>query len=133
MRPTGISPTIVVRDVTQAKEFYAAHFDARVVFDCGWYVGLMFGQDGPTIHLMQPQSPDQPEYKDGLTYNVRYADTGQVDAMHDRLSGAGLPIVMPLEDHPWGDRGFATLDPYGVAPYVYADIEPSEEFRQYFT
>ena len=132
MHPTDISPTIIARDLEQAKTFYADHFDAQVTFDCGWYVELTFGQGGPTIHLMQPQSPEQAEYRGGLTYNIRFEDTGRVDAMHERLAGAGLPMVMPLEDHPWGDRGFATLDPCGVTVYVYADIEPSEEFRQYY-
>ena len=132
MKPTGISPTIVVRDVEQAKDFYKTHFNARVAFDCGWYVSLEFGDNGPTIQFMHPQSPEQPEFGTGLTCNIRFENTGLVDAVHERLAKAGLPILMPLEDHPWGDRGFSTLDPYGVGLYIYADIEPSEEFRQYF-
>ena len=132
MIPTGVSPTIIVGDTDKAKAFYTAHLNARVAFDCGWYVSLELGDGGPTLQFMQPQSPEQSEYQGGLTYNIRFKDVGLVDAMHDRLAKAGLPVVIPLEDHPWGDRGFATLDPYGVTLYVYADIEPSEEFRQYY-
>ncbi len=40
--------------------------------------------------------------------------------------------IMPLEDHPWGDRGFAIQDPNGITLYIYSDREPSEEFKQYF-
>ena len=132
MRPTGISPTIIVRDVEKAKAFYTTHFNARVAFDCGWYISLEFGDSGPAIQYMQPQSPEQREFEGGLTCNLRFESTDLVDAMHDRLANAGLPILMPLEDHPWGDRGFSTLDPYGVGLYVYADTKPSEEFKQYF-
>jgi uncharacterized glyoxalase superfamily protein PhnB len=28
-------------------------------------------------------------------------------AEHNRRTAAGLQAVMPLDDHPWGDRGFA--------------------------
>lgn len=132
MTPNTISPTIIVKDTEQAKEFYATHFNAGVAFDCGWYVSLEFGKGGPAIQFMQPQSPEQPEYQGGLTYNLQLDSIDQVDAMHAKLSEAGLPMVMPLEDHPWGDRGFCTLDPYGVGLYVYVETEPSEEFKQYY-
>jgi len=39
---------------------------------------------------------------------------------------------MPLEDHPWGDRGFGIVDPNGIILYFYKKIEPAEEFKQYF-
>ncbi|BCS88229.1 VOC family protein [Pseudodesulfovibrio sediminis] len=132
MQPTSLSPTIIVKNVEKAKAFYAEHFGATTTFDCGWYVNLELGAGGPTLQFMQPQSPNQPEYQGGLTYNIRLESTERVDSEHNRMNEAGLPIVMPLEDHPWGDRGFCTLDPYGVALYIYADTEPSEEFRQYY-
>jgi uncharacterized glyoxalase superfamily protein PhnB len=40
---------------------------------------------------------------------------------------------MPLEDHPWGDRGFSIVDPIGTSIYIYADREPSEEYKKYVT
>lgn len=39
---------------------------------------------------------------------------------------------MPLDDHPWGDRGFAILDPNGVTLYIYSAREPADEFKQYY-
>lgn len=38
---------------------------------------------------------------------------------------------MPLENHPWGDRGFGMLDPHGIILYFYKSIEPAEEFKKY--
>jgi uncharacterized glyoxalase superfamily protein PhnB len=132
MHPIDISPTIVVEDLDPARTFYTTHLNGRLIFDCGWYIGLQFGEDGPTLHFMQPQSPDHQLYQGGLTYNLKLEDTAKVDAAHQEAVGAGLPMIMPLEDHPWGDRGFCTLDPYGVALYVYVETEPSEEFKQYY-
>ncbi len=78
---------------------------------------------------MAPQ-PDQTACNpSGLTYNFRVVD---VDAEYQLLVSSGLREVMPLEDHPWGDRGFAVQDPNGIILYVYSDREPIEEFKQYF-
>lgn len=131
MNPSDISPCIIVQDAEPARLFYTTHFDARITFDCGWYVNVEFGEGGPTLQFMEPQSPDQAAFSGGLTYNLKLESPDRVDVMHEQMTASGLPIVMPLEDHPWGDRGFCTLDPYGVGIYVYTDTEPSEEFKQY--
>ena len=44
-----------------------------------------------------------------------------VDAEHGRLTAEGLTPVMPIADHPWGDRGFAVL---GVGQGVGEDRLP---------
>ncbi|WP_083767138.1 VOC family protein [Geotalea daltonii] len=62
-------------------------------------------------------------------YNFAVPD---VDAEYDRLMAAGFQPVMPIDDHPWGDRGFAIKDPNGIMLYLYSDREPSEEFKQYY-
>ncbi len=64
----------------------------------------------------------------GLMYNFCVED---VDAEHNRLKDEGLVAVMPLEAHPWGDRGIAILDPNEVTLHIYSDREPSDEFKQY--
>lgn len=61
-------------------------------------------------------------------YNFSVND---VDAEHARLAAAGLIPIMPLEDHPWGDRGFAILDPNGVMLYIFSPREPAEEFKKF--
>lgn len=132
MIPNAISPCIVVADTQPAREFYPARFGAKIIFDCGWYLNMEFGKGGPTLQFMEPKMPEQTVFSGGLTYNLRLANTDEVDAKHVEVTAAGLPVIMPLEDHDWGDRGFCTLDPYGVAVYVYADIEPTDEFKQYY-
>ena len=110
--------------------FLLAHLGAEVIFDCGWYVNLKFGTEACSLQFMSPQTPEQ-RLADprGLTYNFCVPD---VDAEHARLTAAGLEPVMPLEDHPWGDRGFAILDPNGISLYLYSEREPNEEFRQFY-
>jgi uncharacterized glyoxalase superfamily protein PhnB len=101
-----------------------------VTFDCGWYVNLEFGNPASTLQFM---SPTQPEHQlssgAGLIYNFTVDD---VDQEYLRLTKEGLKVVVPLEDHPWGDRGFVVKDPNDISLYIYSLREPSEEFRQYY-
>lgn len=125
-----LSACITTDKVEESRDFYVKHFGAKVTFDCGWYVNLQFGKETSELQFMEPQNPKQPACNPaGLIYNFCVDD---VDTEHDRLNAAGLAPVMPLEDHPWGDRGFAILDPNGVTLYIYSEREPSGEFKQYY-
>ncbi len=130
MKAHTVSAAFTTNRVGETRDFYVRYFDAKVTFDCGWYVNLEFGSESATLQFMSPQ---QPEHRlssgDGLIYNFMVDD---VDSEYRRLTGAGLVVVVPLEDHPWGDRGFAVQDPNGISLYLYSEREPSEEFRQYF-
>ena len=103
------STTFTTFRLSEMRRFYEEHFDANAVFDCGWYVVLrLTGVDaGPEVGLMEPRD-GAPEFEGGVTLNVRVADA---DAVHARLTGEGLKPLIPLEDHPWGDRGFGVVDP----------------------
>ena len=124
-----LSACIVTEKVAESRDFYVKHFGAKVTFDCGWYVNLEIGKTTSQLQFMAPRDPGPPACNPaGLTYNF---SVHNVDQEHENLTKAGLVPVMPLEDHPWGDRGFAILDPNGVTLYIFSDREPAEEFKQY--
>ena len=130
MEIQSVSTTLVTQKLKETKAFYLSHFDARLAFDCGWYVVLRLGASpsGPEICLMEPQEGMVP-FTGGIFLNILVRDA---DAMYERLHDqAGLPVIMPLEDHPWGDRGFGLLDPSGALVYCYHPIPPAAEFQQY--
>jgi uncharacterized glyoxalase superfamily protein PhnB len=129
MKTKELSTCFCTSDVDACREFYERYFAASAVFDCGWYVNLCIGEGGPTIQFMQPRG-DMPAYQGaGVMLNFKVDD---VDTEHTRLMAAGLQAAMPLENHPWGDRGFSVIDPIGNSVYIYSDREPSEEFKPYF-
>jgi len=129
MKTTELSVCFITKDVNICRNFYQHYFSAKAVFDCGWYIDLRIDGDGPAIQFMQPQG-DMPTFGGaGIMLNFK---VDNVDAEHVRLVEAGLQTVMPLEDHPWGDRGFSVIDPIGNSVYIYSDREPSDEFKQYF-
>ena len=124
-----LSTCFCTKDVETCREFYQRYFSARIIFDCGWYVNLRIGGDGPTIQFMQPQD-GMPTFNGvGVMLNFKVDD---VDTEHARLMEAGLQTAMPLEEHPWGDRGFSVIDPIGNSVYIYSDREASDEFKQYY-
>ena len=125
-----LSACITTTKVDESRDFYVKHFGAKVTFDCGWYVNLRFGNETSELQFIAPQEQGPPACNPaGLMYNFCVVD---VDAEFDRLVANGLTPVMPIENHPWGDRGFAVLDPNGIMLYIYSDREPAEEFKQYY-
>ena len=50
--------------------------------------------------------------------------------VHERIVKAGLDVMMPLENHPWGDRGFAVTDPNGIALYIYSERDPAKSLSR---
>ncbi len=130
MIANALSPCITTKKVKESRDFYVKHFGAKVTFDCGWYVNLQIGKESSQLQFMAPRPPGTAACNpSGLTYNISVAD---VDAEYKRLAAEGVTPVMPIEDHPWGDRGFAILDPNGVMLYLYSDRKPTEEFKPYF-
>lgn len=128
MRPSTASPAITTPHVAASREFYQKHLAARLVFDCGWFISLEFGQ-GLSVQFMEPQAGQPACIAEGLTYNFCVED---VDAEYDRLIGTGLTPDNAPEDHPWGDRGYSIKDPNGVTLYFYSDREPAPEFKSAF-
>jgi len=130
MIATSVSAAFTTNKVEETKDFYVTHLGAMVTFDCGWYVNLKFGSDACTLQFMSPQQPEHTLCNPaGLIYNFRVDD---VDGEHERLTAVGLKPIVPIEDHPWGDRGFAIQDPNGITLYLYTDREPTEDFKKFY-
>jgi uncharacterized glyoxalase superfamily protein PhnB len=129
MKTDELSTCFITDEVDACREFYIKYFSAKIVFDAGWYANLRINGDGPSIQFMQPQD-DIPSFSGaGVMLNFKVED---VDAEHARLRAAGLQTAMPLQDHPWGDRGFSLIDPIGNSVYIYSDREPTDEYRKYY-
>ena len=57
----------------------------------------------------------------GFAVDVGSSDV--VTALHERAVAAGLRIVEPLDDKPWGIRRFSLLDPSGTRVTLIAHLE----------
>ncbi len=70
MKANSLSVAFTTNKVEETRDFYVKYFDAKVTFDCGWYVNLEFGNKTSTLQFMSPQQPEQPLGGGaGLMYN----------------------------------------------------------------
>ena len=131
MRTTSYYPVIMTRDVPGTAAFYAAHFGFRPLFTADWYVHLQSQADADiNLAILDADHDTIPEagrskVAAGLLLNFAVED---VDAVHAQVQQAGLPILLPLRDEPFGQRHFITVDPNGVMLDIITPIAPSAEF-----
>jgi len=130
MKVTSYYPVIMTDDVTATAAFYSTHFDFEALFTADWYVHLQSKSDEHvTLAVLDGRHPTVPAAShgtvSGLLLNFEVED---VDAVHDRLRTAGLPIVKELCDEDFGQRHFITIDPNGVLIDIIKPIPPSEAY-----
>lgn len=130
MKVTSYYPVIMTDDVAGTMAFYVDHFDFVRAFESDWYVHLTSALDSSiNLAILQGDHATIPESGrgrvSGLLLNFEVED---VDAVHDKLMGAGLPILRSLRDEAFGQRHFITADPNGVLIDIIKPIAPSAEF-----
>jgi catechol 2,3-dioxygenase-like lactoylglutathione lyase family enzyme len=130
MRVTSWYPVIMTGDVPGTAAFYVDHLDFRPLFTSDWYVHLQSVHD-ETVNLAVLDGDHEtiPESgrgrAGGLLLNLEVDD---VDAVHERLTAAGLPVLRSLRDEAFGQRHFITADPNGVMVDVITPVPPTAEF-----
>lgn len=135
MKTTSYYPVIMTGDVAATAKFYIRHFDFKPAFASDWYVHLTSKED-PQVNLAVLYGTHEtiPEagrgQVSGLLLNFEVED---VDAIHERLVAAGLPILRSLRDEAFGQRHFITADPNGVLIDIVKPIPPTGEFVDQYT
>jgi len=131
MKTTSYYPVLMTSDVARSAAFYVAHFRFKPLFEAAWYVHLQSTEDeSVNLAILDRNHPTIPEAgrgrsATGLLLNFEVED---VDAEHERVQAAGLPILLSLRDEAFGQRHFITADPDGVLIDVIKPIPPSAEF-----
>ena len=135
MKTTSVYPVLMTGDVPGTAGFFSTHFGFEPVFTADWYVHLQSATD-PAVNLaiLDAGHATIPEAArgraaSGLILNFEVED---VDAENQRLTAAGLPILLPLRDEAFGQRHFITADPNGVLIDMIKPIPPSAEFAALF-
>ena len=115
----SVTPSLVVRGVAQAIEFYQRAFGAEVV-------SRMPGPDGSIMHaeirigdsivMLGPESREwgtlSPLSTNGNPGSL-HIYVPDADAAFARALEAGATVKMPLENAFWGDRYGKVADPFG--------------------
>lgn len=135
MKATSYYPVIMTNDVAETAAFYVAHFGFEPLFTSEWYVHLASREDRSiNLAVLDGSHETIPEAGRGrvagLLLNFEVED---VDAEHDRLVAAGLPVMRSLRDEDFGQRHFITADPNGVLIDVITPIPPKGEHVAQYT
>jgi len=134
MKITSYYPVLMVSDVAASSAFYQRHFGFVALYDSDWYVHLQ-SQSDPSVNLAILDGTHETipaaarGRAAGMLLNFEVED---VDAEYERLSAAGLPILLSLRDEAFGQRHFITADPDGVLIDVIKPIPPSGEFIEIY-
>ncbi len=134
MRCTAYYPVLLTAAVAETARFYETHFGFFRAFDSDWYVHLQSSSDARINlavldyrHETIPAPGRAPSVGVILNFEVE-----AVDAEYERLSAAGLPILLSLRSEAFGQRHFITADPNGVLIDIITPIPPSAEFAQQY-
>ena len=130
MKTTSYYPVLMVDNVTTTARFYVEHFRFKPLFETDWYVHLQSTEDKRVnLGLVRWDHETIPAEgrgrTSGLLINFEVRDP---DAVYDRICAAGLSVLLPLRDEPFGQRHFIVADPNGVLIDVIKLIPPSPEF-----
>lgn len=130
MKTTSYYPVLMTDDVAATAAFYQRHLRFRPLFTSDWYVHLQSTEDDSVnLAVLDAQHETVPEPArrtvSGVLLNFEIEDP---DAVYREVESAGLPILVPLRDEPFGQRHFITRDPNGVLIDVIKPIPPSAEF-----
>ena len=123
-------PVVLTGDVGRTAAFYQRHFRFRAAFDSDWYVHLQSCEDDKVnLAIVQGDHASVPEGARGRVAGlILNFEVDGVDREYARACDAGLPILLPLRDEPWGQRHFITVDPNGVLIDVIKPIPPAPGF-----
>lgn len=120
----------VVSDRPQeVANFYAAHFGLEETSNVGWFISLRRPGASWEVTVSELGHPSLPaaagERPDGVVLAVVTQDAA-ADAA--RLEAAGVALLEPLRDEPWGQRHFYVQDPAGTVIDVVQFTTPSPEW-----
>jgi len=111
-----VVPVVTVPDLPTAVEQYRAVLGLDVVMDHGWIATLADPEHRHQVSLMtrDATAPVNP------VVSIEVNGVDALDEAHRNAVAAGLRIVHPLSDEPWGVRRFFFADAAGNVVNVLA-------------
>lgn len=122
-------PSLVTGKFYETWDFYTAQLGFRTVCESDVYVHLVHPSGAQLGVLREELDGLRAEFvtgTDGRGFWINL-DVADADAEHGRLCAAGVEVVEPLENKPWGDRQFLVRDPNGVLIAIAHRLVPRVE------
>ncbi len=117
------SSFLFVHDIDASRRFYEHLLGQEVAEDYGPFVGFaggfgiwQFTTPGGTpvgVPLGGNGGTARPLNPDGPGTRQLYFESDEPDALWAHLRQAGVPVIQPVQEQPWGQRVFRVCDPDG--------------------
>jgi catechol 2,3-dioxygenase-like lactoylglutathione lyase family enzyme len=123
-------PCLLVEDVPASARFYIEHFGFQPRVELDWFTTLSH-QDRPYefAFIRADHETVSEDYRgrrtQGLIIGLLVPDAAAADA---RLRAAGVSVVLPLRDEPFGQRHVMVADPNGVLVDVVQPIPANPDW-----
>ncbi len=116
MQITETAISLNVPDVEASATWLAEHLGFSEVMSADGFASLAHPQAGAHLIYLRVGLPTfRPESAAGRADGLLVVFTvDDIDAEYERLRGAGVEIVTPIETEPWGERYFQMTDPNGI-------------------
>ena len=124
---------LIVQDPARSKEFYTNHLGFETQIDTGTYVHLLHSATRLELALLKAGELDHMKELEtaskgtGLWIGLEVKNADDESA---RLWDAGVTIVQPPTDQPWGERTVVIRDPDGVLIYLAHKIPAKNQVAQ---
>lgn len=131
MQFTLIGMAVAAENPAASGAWFAEHFGFKVGIDLGWYVNTQHPEH-PSISLdfVQRDHDSWPEATRGknIVGTLLAFLVADVDAEFERLTSAGLTVIMPLVTERWGQRRFQVAGPDGLLVEVLQMVAPDPQW-----
>lgn len=123
-------PCLLVDDVPASARFYTEHLGFSPRLELSWFTTLTHEDRPYELGFVQDGHETVPPcYRgrraEGLIIGLVVSDATEVDA---RLRAAGVPIVTPLRDEPYGQRHVIAADPNDILVDIVELIPPDPDW-----
>ena len=117
---TTITPYLIVRDSNAAMDFYKNVFGATEMMrheDGGRVVHAKLRIGGAAVEIGEHAERNDLDL-DRLPPVGMHLYVEDVDAVLAKATAAGVRVLHPIEDQPYGDREVSIADPWGIVWFV---------------
>lgn len=117
----GVIPAIRVKDMARALAFYVETLGFEIERGGPEEDNSALARGDARVMLETPQDWYGDEYNEAIRSRsgspgtiALYIEAPDLEDLHERLRAAGVPILDPLADRPWGQAEFTIEDPDGT-------------------
>jgi uncharacterized glyoxalase superfamily protein PhnB len=126
-----IGMVLAAENPTATAAWFTEHFGFAVGVDLGWYVNTQHASHtNVSLDFIRRDHESWNSASRGKTIVGAFLAflVEDVDAEHERLTAAGLDVVLPLVSEPWGQRRFQVAGPDGLVVEVLSRVAPDAQW-----